>query len=475
MKPSPYLDRRLLSLLVLGLITLPLCAADAPPPNVILCMADDLGWQDVGFNGNDWIQTPNLDQMASQGIRFERFYSASAVCSPTRASCLTGRNPFRTGVFTANNGILRPEEITIAELLKEKGYATGMFGKWHLGQTKGRFPTDQGFDEWYGIPNSSDESLWPDSDYFLKGTHPAAIYEHVFAGRKGAEPKKLKVYDSAARLEIDGEITDKAKDFIQRQAKAKKPFFAFLPYTQTHGPVKPSAEFKGATGNGPWADVLAQTDAYVGELLDQLDQLEISENTIVIFTADNGPEMLPGHNGWSGPWRGSYFTGLEGSLRVPFIARWPNNIPAGVVTNEIVHEIDLFATFAKFAGGRVPNDRTMDSIDQSAFFLGQKKKSDREGIVVYVGNDIFGVKWRNWKMMFKELERGTDALIEYPLPRFYNLYTDPKEEYPLTRDSLANLWVRWPAGQVLTDHLASLKKEVPVPPGTPDPYLPSKK
>ncbi|MGI9473336.1 MAG: sulfatase-like hydrolase/transferase, partial [Rubripirellula sp.] len=336
-----------------------------------------------------------------------------------------------------------------------------------------RFPTDQGFDEWYGIPNSSDESLWVGNDFFQEGSHPAAIYEHVFNGRKGSDPKKVKVYDSEARLEMDGEITTKAIDFIKRQASAEKPFFAFLPLTQTHGPVKPGAEFKGATGNGPWADVLAQTDAYVGRLLDQLEASGVSDNTIVIFTADNGPEMLPGHHGWSGPWRGSYFTGLEGSLRVPFIVRWPNKVPAGVVSNEIVHEMDLFATFANVAGGRVPDDRLIDSVDQSDFFSGKQKKSNRDAIVVYVGEDIYGVKWRNWKMMFKEVERGTDAVVEYPLPRFYNLFTDPKEEYPLLPESLGNLWVRWPAGKVLADHTASLTKETPVPPGAPDPYSPN--
>ena len=161
MKLIPHPDPRLLSLLVFGLVALPLRAADPSPPNVILCMADDLGWQDVGFNGNDWIQTPHLDKMASQGIRFERFYSASAVCSPTRASCLTGRNSFRTGVFTANNGILRPEEITIAELLKQEGYATGMFGKWHLGTF-----TEQGRDANRGRPKNAELVNRPDEHGF---------------------------------------------------------------------------------------------------------------------------------------------------------------------------------------------------------------------------------------------------------------------------------------------------------------------
>ena len=157
---------------------------------------------------------------------------------------------------------------------------------------------------------------------------------------------------------------------------------------------------------------------------------------------------------------------------MPFIARWPNRIPAGAVSNEIVHEIDLFATFANLVGGRVPSDRKMDSIDQTAFFLGEQETSNREGFVIYVGNDIYGVKWRNWKMMLKELERGTDSRMTFPLPRFFNLYVDPKEEYPLTHETIGHLWVRWPAGKILIDHLASLKEEPPVPPGATDPYTP---
>jgi arylsulfatase len=184
--------------------------------------------------------------------------------------------------------------------------------------------------------------------------------------------------------------------------------------------------------------------------------------------------MLPGHQGWSGPWRGSYFTAREGSLRVPFIIRWPKRIKAGRVSNEIVHEMDLFATFAKWAGGRVPDDRRIDSIDQGAFFLGEAK-SRRDGFIVYVGNDVFGIKWRNWKMMFKELEggKGTGAKITYDFPRFFNLYDDPKEEYPLTKATAGHFWVRWPMGEVLKAHAKSLAEEPPIRPGTPDPYLPA--
>jgi arylsulfatase len=400
-------------------------------PNIVLIFMDNFGYGELGVYGGGITRgapTPRIDSLAEEGIRLTNF-NVEAQCTPSRSALMTGRYAIRSGngsvpITTGMYGLTQ-WEITMAEMLSDAGYVTGMFGKWHLGHTKGRFPTDQGFDEWYGIPNSTDESLWPDQPQFnevvKENLSPFAVPEYVYEGNKGSDPKKVKVYDSALRPEIDRECTDRAKDFIKRQAEAGKPFFAFIPYTQTHMPVIPSKEFAGRSGNGDWGDVLMQIDVYTGELLDTLDELGIADNTIFIFTSDNGPEMLPGHNGWSGPWRGSYFTGLEGSLRVPFIMRWPGKIPAGMVSNEIVHEMDLFPTLANIAGGTVPNDREIDGVDQSEFFLGKKNKSNRDGLIVYVGNELFGIKWRNWKMMFQEVERGTDERKTFDFPLFQSL------------------------------------------------------
>lgn len=454
-------------------------------PNIVLIFMDNFGYGELGVYGGGITRgapTPRIDSLAEEGIRLTNF-NVEAQCTPSRSALMTGRYAIRSGngsvpITTGMYGLTQ-WEITMAEMLSDAGYVTGMFGKWHLGHTKGRFPTDQGFDEWYGIPNSTDESLWPDQPQFnevvKENLSPFAVPEYVYEGNKGSDPKKVKVYDSELRPEIDREFTDRAKDFIKRQAEAGKPFFAFIPYTQTHMPVIPSKEFAGRSGNGDWGDVLMQIDVYTGELLDTLDELGIADNTIFIFTSDNGPEMLPGHNGWSGPWRGSYFTGLEGSLRVPFIMRWPGKIPAGMVSNEIVHEMDLFPTLANIAGGTVPNDREIDGVDQSEFFLGKKNKSNRDGLIVYVGNELFGIKWRNWKMMFQEVERGTDERKTFDFPRFFNLYSDPKEEYPLTKATAGHFWVRWPMSELLKAHLASLKREPPIISGTPDPYTPAKR
>lgn len=201
-----------------------------------------------------------------------------------------------------------------------------------------------------------------------------------------------------------------------------------------------------------------------------MEKLGVKDNTIFIFTSDNGPEMIEPWSGWAGPWRGTYFTCLEGSLRVPFIIRWPGKIPAGRVSNEIVHEMDLFTTVAAMVGGKVA-DRAIDGVDQSEFFLGRQEKSKRDGFVVYVGNDIYGVKWQNWKLMARELDKGTDASKEFPIPRLFNLNLDPREEHALSYES-QYFWVRFPIGNIMADHMASLKKYPPIPPGAPDPYLP---
>ena len=447
-------------------------------PNIVLVFMDNFGWGELGTYGGGVLRgapTPRIDSIAAEGMKLLNF-NVEAQCTPSRAAIMTGRYAVRTGnasvpLGTGVYGLTR-WEVTVAEMLSDAGYSTGMFGKWHLGDSEGRYPTGQGFDEWFGIPNSSDESFWPDNDLYREGVHPQVKYEHVMEATRDQVPEQLEVYNSARRLTIDGDITDRAIDFMRRKSKDDKPFFLFMPYTQTHLPVEPHPDNKGKTGNGHWADVLAQTDSYVGRLLDTVSELGIEEETIFIFTADNGPEGVIPHQGFAGPWRGSYFTGLEGSLRVPFLIRWPGKVPAGVTSNEIVHEMDLFATFAEIAGGDVPDDRVIDSVDQTDFLLGRTDKSNRESVVVYVGQELYGVKWRDWKMMVKEIDTiSADPTRNYGVPLFYNLLLDPREENPVLY-APPNFWVRYPAGEVLVNHGKSMQQEPPIPPGTPDPYKP---
>jgi arylsulfatase A-like enzyme len=455
-------------------------AAKEPKPNIVLVLMDNLGWGELGVYGGGVLRgaaTPRIDKLAAEGTRLLNF-NVEAQCTPSRACLLTGRYAVRTGngsvpIDTPLYGLVQ-WEYTMAEMLSDAGYATGMFGKWHLGHTEGRMPVDQGFDEWFGIPNSTDESFWPDNPLFDPKSDPYAKLENIMQGRKGGRVENLRVYDAKERVLIDKELTDRTIDFMKRQKSAGKPFFAFVPYTQPHMPTLPDPEFKGKSGNGNFADVLMQIDSYVGRLLDTVDDLGLRDNTIFIFTSDNGPEFSRAWFGFSGPWRGTYFTGLEASLRVPFIVRWPGKVPAGAVNNEIMHEMDLFPTLARLAGGNVPTDRVIDGVDQTEFLLGKQEKSNRDSVVVYVGNDIHGVKWRNWKMMFKEMDIGDGPVREYSIPHFYNLLLDPKEEYPSAPNVPENLWVRFPASKVLADHAASLQKEPPIRPGTPDPYVPKR-
>jgi len=457
-------------------------AHGADKPNIVLVFMDNFGWGEPGFNGGGIIRgapTPRLDQLAAEGVRLTNF-NVESQCTPSRAAIMSGRYAIRTGNGTIplGGGVygLTQWEVTMAEMLSDAGYTTGMFGKWHLGHTEGRFPTDQGFDEWYGIPNSSDETPWEVLDgYAESGVEGTYIYE----GKKGSAPKQVKAYNLEERALIDGELTKRSIDFMKRQAKKDKPFFLYVPYTMTHYPLIPHPDFADKTGNGRFADVLAQVDAYNGMLLDAIDDLGIRDNTLFIFTADNGPEMIPeGSNtpsveyfipGSPGPWRGSLFTGFEGSLRVPFAARWPGNIAAGSVSDEIVHEMDLFPTFARIAGGKVPDDRVIDGIDQTDFLTGEQEKSNREGLIVYMGNDVWGVKWRNWKLHLKEQDNILSETRDYGLPRVYNLYKDPGETQNVI---FPETWVPKAALGQLGAHIGSLRAEPPIKPGTKDPYEP---
>lgn len=451
-------------------------------PNIVLVFLDNFGWGEPGFNGGGIIRgaaTPNMDQVAAEGLRLTNF-NVEVQCTPSRSALMTGRYAIRSGNGTVplGEGVygLVQWEVTIAEMLSGAGYATGMFGKWHLGRTEGRFPTDQGFDEWYGIPNSTDESAYSS----LQGFGNSGVNEtYVMEGKKGSDPKKVRPYRLDYRPLIDHDLTDRAIDFMKRQARAKKPFFVYLPYTATHFPTMPHPDFVDKSGNGPWADLLTQIDSYTGELLDTLDELDVADNTIFIFTADNGPEATGYEstsittetpiNGSPGPWRSTLFTSYEGALRVPFAIRWPGKIKAGRSSDEIVHAMDLYPTLAKIAGGVVPDDRPMDGIEMTDFLLGKSEQSGREGFVVYMGNDVFGVKWRNWKLHLKEQSAWNGQLRNYTMPRVYNLLTDPQERNNVL---FPHTWVPKAALGQLEAHAASLKKHPPIKPGTPDPYTP---
>lgn len=470
--------------LLILLVLLPSSIAHASnQPNIVLVFLDNFGWGEPGFNGGGIVRgapTPSLDQIAEEGLRLTNF-NVEVQCTPSRSALMTGRYAIRSGnaVVPIGDGVygLVQWETTMAEMLSDAGYATGMFGKWHLGRTEGRFPTDQGFDEWYGIPNSTDESTYSS----LEGFKESGVSEtYVMESKKGQVPDKVRPYRLDYRALIDRDLTDRSVDFIKRNAKANKPFFLYIPYTATHFPAMPHPDFVGKSGNGIWADLLTQIDSYTGELLAALDEAGITDDTLFIFTADNGPEAFDfgatnlsvdhAIHGSPGPWRGTLFTGFEGALRVPFAARWPGVIKPGRESDEIVHAMDLFPTFASIVSGHVPNDRPIDGIDVSDFLTGKQNTSGREGFVVYMGSEVFGIKWRNWKLHFKEQDSAFGELRTYTLPRVYNLLTDPQE-----RDNVLfpSTWVPKAAFELLSEHMLSLKQHAPIRPGTLDPYTPA--
>jgi arylsulfatase len=249
-----------------------------------------------------------------------------------------------------------------------------------------------------------------------------------------------------------------------------------VPFTQVHLPTLPHPDFEGKTGNGNFADVLAEMDHRVGQVMDAIDRLKIRDNTIVIFTSDNGPEEIFPHNGTAGPWRGTYFTALEGSLRSPFLIRWPEKIKAGQVHNEIMHITDLLPTLARAAGALVPTDRIIDGIDQFDFLTGKTDKSAREGFPVYNGEALFAYKWGNWKLHFTELATMGSLIVNPGMPRLYHLLRDPKEQYDLIHyGGVDGFWVMPAIMERLVAHQKTLMQEPPIKLGTPDPYVPGKK
>ena len=398
-------------------------------PNIVLVLADNLGWGELGCYGGGALRgapTPRIDALAGQGLRCLNF-NVESDCVPTRSALMTGRHPIRTGALQSvpaglPQGLI-PWEITLAQLLQGQGYATACFGKWHLGDRPGRLPHERGFDEWYGIPRTTNESMFTSTPGFDPSVVPMP---YVMEGRRGEPARELHVYDLEARRRIDRELVDRTIAFIQRQAKA--PFFAYVPLTQLHFPTLPHQAFAGRTGAGDFADSMVEMDSRVGEILDAVDLAGVSENTLFIFGSDNGPEFRRPWRGTAGPWTGTYHTAMEGALRVPFIFRWPGRIAAGGVTNEMLHIVDLYTTLARLGGAAVPSDRPVDGVDQRDFLLGQQSHSNREGFVYFIKEELRAAKWRDWKMHIVWETEPNEGPVHLETPWLFNLLQDPKEE-----------------------------------------------
>jgi arylsulfatase len=440
--------------------------------NIVLILADNLGWGELGCYGGGAIRgapTPRIDALAKEGIQLLNF-NVESDCVPTRSALMTGRHPIRTGALQSvpaglPQGLI-PWEVTIAELLSKAGYATGMFGKWHLGDKEGRYPKDKGFDEWYGIPRTTNESMFTEQ----VGFDPEVVdVPYVMEGFKGRPAEKKEIYDLEMRRRIDGVLTEKSCEFIRRKVAADEPYFLYVPLTQLHFPTLPHRDFEGQTKKGDFADSMIELDARVGQIIDAVHATGTQDNTLFIFASDNGPEYRRPWRGSAGMWTGTYHTSMEGSLRVPFIARWPGNIPAGVVSNEIFHVVDIYSTLAAVAGVEVPQDRPIDGVNQASFLKGETPNSAREGFVYFIKNEMRAAKWRDWKMHFVWEKEPNEGANHLETPYLFNLVQDPKEE---TDVSSTQGWVRGPIRKMINAFQATLKDTPPIPPGAPDDFLP---
>ncbi|EGQ8469238.1 arylsulfatase [Vibrio alginolyticus] len=415
-------------------LCIPLEVVAEETPNVVVMLVDNLGWGELSSYGSTrGVETKNLDQLAREGVRLTNF-NVEPQCTPTRSSFMTGRRALRSGTDKVVWGVpygMVNWEITIAEKFKEQGYNTSLYGKWHLGDQKGRFPTDQGFDEWYGIANTTDES-----EYSSQPGYKAILPKpQILSARVGQDPKGVKEYNLDSRRTIDSELVEHATDFINRNVKENKPFFSVITFTQPHLPTLPHPDFIGKTGKGNYSDVLAEIDFRAGQVIGAIEKAGIKDNTLVIWFSDNGPEWHMPYQGSSGPWRGAYFTALEGSLRTPFIASWPNHIKPGRVSDEIIHVVDLFASLSHVGGYKLPSDRTIDSIDQWAFLKGDSEKSNRDGFIVNNGSETYAYKWENYKMHFIDQDIMPEKGRPLQIPEIYNLIDDPKEEFDLRNNA----------------------------------------
>ncbi|KAJ2967720.1 hypothetical protein NQ176_g9526 [Zarea fungicola] len=273
-------------------------------------------------------------------------------------------------------------------------------------------------------------------------------------GSVGQESENVRLYDLDARREIDQMLVERSTNWLSRQAEAKKPFFLYHPLVHLHFPTLPHKEFAGRTGNGNFADSMVEMDHRVGEILDHIDSLQLRENTIVIFASDNGPEFREPYRGTAGPWSGTYHTAMEGSLRVPFIIRWPGKVAPGTVSNGIVHVTDIFTTILSIAGAPIPGDRPIDGVDQTAFFQDAATvSSPRQGFLFYIKDELRAIKWRDWKMHFvwEPVVNKSSGRLESPL--IFNLLRDPKEE---SNVAAFNTWVLQPMLRLKVDMERSL-------------------
>lgn len=438
-----------IKILIILIFTIISCTTkvDKSRPNFVIIFMDDLGYGDISNFGAIDYKTPNIDMMVNEGMLFTNFYSAQAVCSASRAGLLTGTYPNRIGINGAlmpysNHGI-NENEVTIAEILKEKGYATGIFGKWHLGHHKKFLPNNHGFDTYLGIPYSND--MWPvdfdgnqisDTSSWRKKSYP-----QLPLIKDLEKVEEIKTLEDQAKLTTL--YTEKSVEFIE--SNIDKPFFLYLPHTMPHVPIAVSEKFLGKSKQGLYGDLMMELDWSVGEIIKTLKKNNILENTLVIFTSDNGPWLNFGnHAGSTGGLREGKGTSFEGGQRVPTVMMWPNVIPKGKIANQLSSTIDLLPTITNIVDGTLPQHK-IDGVDIIEILEGNESEPRDHFFYYYGRNNLEAVRKGKWKLLLPHSSRSYKGVLPkndgHPGPykrietglELYNLRRDPGEEYDVIK------------------------------------------
>lgn len=391
-----------------------------PGPNVLFFHVDNLGFGELScYSGGPFrgARTERIDGFASEGFRLTN-YCPESQCTPTRSALLTGRHAIRSGTHSVPIGQpggwgLVAWEQTLGDLFSAAGYACAAYGKWHVGEGDGRWPIDKGFREWYGPPRTYDEALWPTDPWYDPDRDP--VSRMLEATNQGGV-RELEQLTLDVRRDCDLDYLRRAETFVRDAVDTGEPFLVYFNHSLMHMPVIPREEFKGRSGQGDWADALLELDADFGRLLDLIAELAVAENTIVVFAGDNGPEDVLLWRGTPGYWEGSYFAGGEGNLRTLCIVRWPGHTRVGEASDDIMHVTDWFTTLLQAAGIDPPADRVIDGVDQLDWLTGHAHSSARDGYVYWMGSQIYGAKWRNFKLSLIAQVHEMDAPQRLAVP-----------------------------------------------------------
>ena len=440
-------------------------------PNIVFMMADNLGYGDVGVYGGGELRgapTPRIDSLAREGLQLTQFLVEPG-CTPSRAATMTGRYSVRSGlslvIVPGTQNTLAAEEVTMAELMKTVGYDTAYFGKWHLGTETQSLPHNQGFDTFYGIPNTTDETLYLPTSKENKAPLPDGFSEpSIIRGRAGGNIENVKSYNFQTRREIDVELADMSVEFVEQHANSDSPFFLFVAWTRPHYPNMTTPEFEGASRIGVYGDSVMELDHNTGRVLDAIDEAGIRDETIVVFMSDNGPMRTSTwpDSGSAGPFRGELGDPLEGSIRTVGMIRWPGKIQPRA-SNEMFSTMDFMPTFARIIGAKMPNDRPIDGVDQLDFLLGEQQHSNREHLITFTGDQLQAVRWRQFRNYTVDVApsglgasrqegiAGTYKKLHYPL--IYNIEADPREEFNI---NVTRGWVAGHFTRIIGEYLQTL-------------------